>query len=413
MWLFLAVMCSIQQTTFSEESTRPRHLNPQQFMTISEIIHYWGYPHEEYDILTDDGYYLKANRIPYGIHSPRKSGPIPVVLLVPGLVAEGRSWIANLPNNSLGFFLADAGYDVWIINNRGTTWSRRHQNFTIDQQEFWNFTFHEMGIYDIPAAINFILQKTQQDGLYYLGHSQGGAIGFIAFSELPQLTEKVKLFMSLAPAYTLAGLKGPMKMVLSLSDGLKKKIWGTKEFQFFSKRMKTISTQLCSYPGIDELCLQLIYLCAGFNDGNLNVSRVDTYLGIYPDFSSVKTIVHWSQVSKSKEFKYFDYGAKNKAIYNTSNPPFYKIEDMMVPTAIWSGGTDIVTTAKDADQLRLRISNLVFNKTIPEWNHADFIWDTEAPKYLFPEVLNLMQMYQYNIPYQSGHFFSFSERKCL
>uniref|UniRef100_A0A8D2IW93 Lipase n=1 Tax=Varanus komodoensis TaxID=61221 RepID=A0A8D2IW93_VARKO len=340
---------------------------------LSEIIHYWGYPHEEYDILTDDGYYLKANRIPYGIHSPRKSGPIPVVLLVPGLVAEGRSWIANLPNNSLGFFLADAGYDVWIINNRGTTWSRRHQNFTIDQQEFWNFTFHEMGIYDIPAAINFILQKTQQDGLYYLGHSQGGAIGKLRRKEWSYF---IMLFCVAKDFSVLVQCPKAETTFLTLQKS--RKIWGTKEFQFFSKRMKTISTQLCSYPGIDELCLQLIYLCAGFNDGNLNV------------------------VSELYDF-----------IKILSNPPFYKIEDMMVPTAIWSGGTDIVTTAKDADQLRLRISNLVFNKTIPEWNHADFIWDTEAPKYLFPEVLNLMQMYQYNIPYQSGHFFSFSERKCL
>uniref|UniRef100_A0A8D2IWA7 Lipase n=1 Tax=Varanus komodoensis TaxID=61221 RepID=A0A8D2IWA7_VARKO len=376
------------------------------FFLQSEIIHYWGYPHEEYDILTDDGYYLKANRIPYGIHSPRKSGPIPVVLLVPGLVAEGRSWIANLPNNSLGFFLADAGYDVWIINNRGTTWSRRHQNFTIDQQEFWNFTFHEMGIYDIPAAINFILQKTQQDGLYYLGHSQGGAIGKLRRKEWSYF---IMLFCVAKDFSVLVQCPKAETTFLTLQKS--RKIWGTKEFQFFSKRMKTISTQLCSYPGIDELCLQLIYLCAGFNDGNLNVSRVDTYLGIYPDFSSVKTIVHWSQVM----FNAFFSSVFQRTIHNicSFNPPFYKIEDMMVPTAIWSGGTDIVTTAKDADQLRLRISNLVFNKTIPEWNHADFIWDTEAPKYLFPEVLNLMQMYQYNIPYQSGHFFSFSERKCL
>lgn len=40
-------------------------------------------------------------------------------------------------------------------------------------------SFHEMGIYDVPATINFILEKTQQDGLYYIGHSQGASIGML------------------------------------------------------------------------------------------------------------------------------------------------------------------------------------------------------------------------------------------
>ncbi|XP_007445214.1 gastric triacylglycerol lipase-like, partial [Python bivittatus] len=179
MWLVWAVMGLIQQAVTPEELINGRRLNPEYLMNISQIIQYWGYPSEEYEILTADGYYLKANRIPNGIHSLEKTGPKPVVLLVSGLLVEGRCWVINLPSNSLGFVLADAGYDVWIINNRGTTWSRRHQNLTTDQEEFWDFSFHEMGIYDIPATINFILQKTKQDSLYYIGHSQGASLGFL------------------------------------------------------------------------------------------------------------------------------------------------------------------------------------------------------------------------------------------
>lgn len=42
---------------------------------------------------------------------------------------------------------------------------------------FLCYSFHELGIYDIPATIYFILEKTQQDELYYIGHSQGATIG--------------------------------------------------------------------------------------------------------------------------------------------------------------------------------------------------------------------------------------------
>ncbi|XP_053169007.1 lipase member M-like [Hemicordylus capensis] len=394
MWLFMALACLIQQTTVSQEFICRRHLNPQEFMTISEIIQYWGYPSEEHEILTADGYYLQADRIPYGIHSPVKTGPRPVVLLVHAVLAEGRCWISNLPSYSLGFVLADAGYDIWILNNRGTTWSRRHQNLTIDQEEFWDFSFHEMAIYDVPAAINFILQKTKQEALYYIGHSQGGLLGLIAFSVMPQLAQKVKLFIGFAPGYTLVHLKGPLSFLLSLPDEVKRFIWGNKEFCLLSNKLKATNAKACSYAVIDRLCLQGISAFIGRNEKNLNVSLADVYAGIFPDFSSVKTFIHWGQVFQTNELKYFDYGNKNKAVYNKTTPPFYEVEDMTLPTAVWNGGKDIVETKKDIALLLPRITHLVFHKYIPEWQHLDFIWGLDAPKRMYPDVLSLLQKYK-------------------
>ncbi|KAJ6651145.1 hypothetical protein lerEdw1_000765 [Lerista edwardsae] len=204
------------------------------------------------------------------ISSVSFSGHRPVALLVPGILADGRSWIANIPNNSLAFVLADAGYDVWILNNRGTTWSRRHRYLSIDQEQFWNFSFHEMGIYDVPATINFILEKTQQDALYYVGQSQGASIGFIAFSVMPQLAQKVKLFFSLSPGYTLVDMKGVYSVLLLIPEVVGKAIWGNKEYILLSKRTKDINAKICSYERLDRLCLQNIFAAAGFNEKNLN-----------------------------------------------------------------------------------------------------------------------------------------------
>lgn len=38
-------------------------------------------------------------------------------------------------------------------------------------------SFDEMAKFDLPAAINFILEKTGQEKLYYIGYSQGTTIG--------------------------------------------------------------------------------------------------------------------------------------------------------------------------------------------------------------------------------------------
>lgn len=73
---------------------------------------------------------------------------------------------------SLGYMLSDLGYDVWMGNARGNRYSKNHTSLNSDYMEFWDFTFHEMGKYDLPANIDYILSKTGYDQLHYIGHSQ-------------------------------------------------------------------------------------------------------------------------------------------------------------------------------------------------------------------------------------------------
>ena len=50
---------------------------------------------------------------------------------------------------SLAFFFADAGYDVWLNNNRGNRYSRHHKHLCPETDpEFWNWSFQELGRYD-------------------------------------------------------------------------------------------------------------------------------------------------------------------------------------------------------------------------------------------------------------------------
>ena len=60
-----------------------------------------------------------------------------------------------------------------------------------------------MAAYDLPAMINYVLQVTGQEKVFYVGHSQGTLIAFNEFADNPALGNKIKAFFALAPIYTL------------------------------------------------------------------------------------------------------------------------------------------------------------------------------------------------------------------
>lgn len=78
-------------------------------------------------------------------------------MIVPGLFCSSDTWLLCGPDNGIAYMLVDAGYDVWLINPRGNLYSRKHKTLLPSQPEFWEFSFHEIGIYDIPACIDYIL----------------------------------------------------------------------------------------------------------------------------------------------------------------------------------------------------------------------------------------------------------------
>lgn len=109
-----------------------------------------------------------------------------------------------------GFILADAGYDVWMGNSRGTTFSRNHTTLNPDtDHKFWNFSWHEIGIYDLPASIDYILNVTNSTSLYYVGHSQGSTTMYVMASEKPEYNEKIKFYVHLAPIAFMSHLRSP------------------------------------------------------------------------------------------------------------------------------------------------------------------------------------------------------------
>lgn len=122
----------------------------------------------------------------------------PAVLLIHGFLGYAGNYLIN-GKKSLGFFLADHGYDVWIGNVRGTRYSKKHKTLDNKSFDYWNFDWHEMAVKDIPSNIDYILELTGNKKISYVGHSQGTTIFFAFISELPEYNDKVNVMHALAP----------------------------------------------------------------------------------------------------------------------------------------------------------------------------------------------------------------------
>ena len=129
----------------------------------------------------------------------------PAVLLMHGLYSNGLVWFANDIQYNVPFILAESGYDVWIASSRATTKSKHHIKFQEKDYAYWDYTLEDIGRYDLPAFIDFILEKTGQSNLSYVCNSMGCTELLISASLSPEyFTSAINLVVALAPLSRLA-----------------------------------------------------------------------------------------------------------------------------------------------------------------------------------------------------------------
>jgi len=174
------------------------------YKSDAEYYQSYGMRFEEHKIVTEDGYILSAYRLPGKLtEKMRDTKGKPPVMLQHGLLDNSATFTIGAFNLSLPFLLSEAGYDVWMTNTRGNFNSYEHLNpkeYSVfdAHSKYWNFSFDEMAIYDLPANIEYILDYTSHEKLTYIGHSQG-TIQFFAANSMKNWASKIEAFVGLGP----------------------------------------------------------------------------------------------------------------------------------------------------------------------------------------------------------------------
>ncbi|GMF64493.1 unnamed protein product [Phytophthora lilii] len=407
----IPVVHSLEQVEEIEEVK----LDPDVGKSTVELIEARGYVAEVHNVTTADEYILTMHRLPKSYAESQAGEDAakgkPAVLVQHGLLDSSFSWVCNFRNQSFAFVLADAGYDVWLGNNRGNTYSTSHVKYTTEDDAFWDFSWEDMGKFDLPAMINHVRGVSGQDTVSLVGHSEGTTQAFVAFAENQTLAQSVSYFAALAPVAWLGHTKAvALKLLANVYLDKIFKVFGQVEFLSQNEVLQAvIGASACTLD--PDLCETALALVSGVSE-NWNSSRVSVYLSEMPAGTSVKNMGHYAQSIRKGTFSAYNYGCKclralglklcpkllceNKVKYGNFDPPPFPLSNMKYPrTGFFTGENDILATSVDIDKLRAALpsTTIVHDEEIIDFSHMDFTWSIDANEKAYPAVLEQLAQY--------------------
>ncbi|CAG9562215.1 unnamed protein product [Danaus chrysippus] len=390
----LLMLVYLQNCLASEDDLYLDNYQEDSKLQFSELATKYGHPAAEYEVVTEDGYILSLFRLPSYSYSR-----VPV-LLTHGIQGTGDAWLLR-GKQSLGITLADKGYDVWIGNFRGNRYSRKHKYLNPDLDDsYWNFSFHELGYFDLPAFIDTVLNETKATKLAAVGHSEGNTAYYVLGSTRTEYNSKVSVMIALAPICFLQNTKFPVSLAIQnapLLNALANKI-GLTEVLGDKTILGRLLYKICSLPllGYAFCVFGLYFPLFGYDPAEVGPDFFKDVASHFPSGSSWKSIGHYIQVGYRKEFALYDYGSQiNVKVYNTSAPPAYDLSKVTIPVALIVGRNDHLSTIDDVDILRKHLRNIVSYYVVPRrlLNHVDHVWGRHMYLYLFPQILKVLGQY--------------------
>ncbi|KAL1481624.1 hypothetical protein MTO96_034338 [Rhipicephalus appendiculatus] len=379
----------------------------QARMTPCELIRYHHYPCEIIHVTTKDGYVIEVDRVPRGRQDGQGGTSRYPVLLVTALLCASDIWFLNYPSQSLGkcfkpfsttvgFLLADAGFDVWSMNTREVSRYSNHTTLSKDDPAYWKFSFDEIGRYDIPAVVDHVLNATGAKKLTIVCMSQGGAASLVFLSMRPEYNKKVDLVVAYCPAANVSRSKPPASLVLRIAPLLSIAAYpfsragylGASEglSEFLSKACKIFNGEACSLA---------ISITAFASPYQLNETRMPVYVGHYPVGTTIQNYKHYHQNYEGKDFLMYDHGAKeNRKRYGQADAPAYPLERIRTPWAIFSSEGDTFASPGDVEPLVARLgARVIMHQVVPQksMRHADFGIGYRTNKFLHDVAIDVIK----------------------
>ncbi|RZC32270.1 Abhydrolase 1 domain containing protein, partial [Asbolus verrucosus] len=290
------------------------YYNPDVDLGVPELIKKYTGNLQSYNVTTEDGYILTVFRV-------FKQNPIGVILLQPPISAGSIAWTSD-GNQSLAFTLWNMGYDVWLTNHRGASYSRKHVYLTDTDPQYWDYSFHEIATYDFEVQFELIRNETNNSRIIYVGYSMSATEALIYASLKPEEAQNfIKSFILIAPTSKFLRLG---------------------EFMTF-EAARWIADYLTFVPYIVNFFDSVIM---GWTPDEMDPILYPYIFSHHGRGITNKMLYHYIQIIASgNRFLMYDYGNKtNTVLYGSGLPPDYPLERILAPVYIIYGEKDALAT---------------------------------------------------------------------
>ena len=391
--------------------------NPDYLATSCELAFSRGYDCNTHLVTTKDGYVLRVQRVANA--SFRHVSDRPAALLMHGCECDSSVWVQNFPHQSLGYILADSGMDVWLGNVRGNFYGEEHLSLDSDKHsEFWDFSFQEMAEYDLPAMVNYVKERSGQDKIYYVGHSQGSLIALLRLSEYKTFIDEMELTFLLSPVHSLQDMLSPVRYLLEFMYRYGHYF---RHFRFGHRPPNSLAVWTNRYPLPTAYIIDWIWDAFSGNSDkevNRNLTNSIAYYSHGMAGTSIRNVRHFAQIYKRQTLAKFDYGneKENMLHYKSEHAPTYKLENIVTPKqtddpksnetsetkekklVMFWGDRDWLVTQSDQNALKEKVgAGLLYSKVCDNFSHLDFIWGTRASECSYEQIKEMILQHEKQI----------------
>lgn len=233
------------------------------------------------------------------------------------IVDENDESIINVP-----MYLANKGYDCWLMSMRGTLYSRRHISLKDTDKKFWDYSLDDFALKDVPGALNYIQRKTKAKKIGYCGHSQATFSVFALLATKPKWANVISPVGAVAPVSYFDHITSLLRATFETELATGESQMGP--FPPEAEKVRFGLAKLCHGKASDSAIHGLCNLVATGVSGKSSTVWLTGYYNHIPFSTSHKVLRHFGQLIKSRRFQMYDYGPpENQRRYGRSDAPKY------------------------------------------------------------------------------------------